>query len=112
MTYADWQSWRIKPIGERATAGNWIRLSDEELDEATAEIETTSPDDPAIKELYRAAFRRYMTMMPAVPVVQTTYVMPFNTTFWKGWPEEGNLRNVPFTWWCEFRFVVFDLKKA
>jgi peptide/nickel transport system substrate-binding protein len=112
MTYADWETWRIKPIGERATAGNWVRLQDEELDEAMAQIQVMSPDDPAIEELYRKAFRRYMTTMPAVPVVQTTYVMPFNTAFWKGWPEEGNLRAVPFTWWCEFRFVLFNLEKA
>ena len=112
LTYVDWQSWRIKPIGERATAGNWSRLTDKELDEVTAAIEVSSPDDPAINDLYRAAFRRYMATMPAVPVVQTTYVMPFNTTYWKGWPEEGNLRAVPFTWWCEFRFVLFNLKKA
>jgi peptide/nickel transport system substrate-binding protein len=112
MTYVDWQAWRIKPVGERATSGNWVRLNAPELDAATEQIEVMSPDDPAIVDLYREAFRQYMTYMPAVPVVQTTFVMPFNSHYWKGWPEEGNIYAVPFTWWCEFRFVLFDLKPA
>jgi peptide/nickel transport system substrate-binding protein len=113
MVYTDWQAWRIKPIGERATAGNWIRLTDPDLDAVTEKIEVMSPDDPAIVDLYREGFRLYMKNMPSVPVVQTTYVMPFNTHYWKGWPDEDKgIDNVPFTWWCEFRFVLFNLARA
>lgn len=112
MTFANWKADNIRPIGERATAGNWLRLKDEELTEVVKKMEVTSPDDPAIVELYRQAFRLYMKNMPAIPVVQTTFVMPFNTTYWTGWPEEGNIYAVPFTWWSEFKFVLFNLKKA
>ncbi|MCS7220258.1 MAG: ABC transporter substrate-binding protein [Anaerolineae bacterium] len=112
MTFTDWQAQRIKPIGERATEGNWVRLNDPELTEVVQKMEVMSPDDPAIVELYRQAFRLYMKNMPGIPVVQTTFVMPFNTTYWTGWPEEGNIYAVPFTWWPEFKFVLFNLKKA
>jgi peptide/nickel transport system substrate-binding protein len=110
--YSDWQSWRIKPIGERATAGNWIRLSDPELDKVTAEIDVTSPDDPKIKDLYTQAIDLYFKNMPSVPVIQTTFVMPFNTHYWKGWPDETKIETVPFTWWPEFQFTIYKLKKA
>jgi peptide/nickel transport system substrate-binding protein len=112
MVYDDWQSWRIKPIGERATEGNWIRLDDPRIDELMAQMSVTSPEDPAIDDMYREGIRLYLENMPSVPVVQTTFVMPFNTHYWKGWPEEGNITKVPFTWWTEFRFVMFDLKPA
>lgn len=84
MTATDWQSWRIKPVGERATAGNWVRLDDPEMDEITAELEVTPPDSPAVEDLYRKVLLRYTELMPVVPVVQTTYVMPFNTHYWEG----------------------------
>jgi peptide/nickel transport system substrate-binding protein len=110
--YSEWQSSKIKPIGERATAGNWIRLSDPELDKVTAEIDVTSPDDPKIQDLYTQAIDLYFKNMPGIPVIQTTFVMPFNTTYWKGWPDETAINAVPFTWWPEFQFVLYGLTKA
>lgn len=112
MAFTDWQSDRIKPIGERATAGNWIRLNDPDLDKVVKQLEIMSPDDPKITDLYKQVFELFIKDMPSVPVIQTTYVMPFNTHYWKGWPEEDKITAVPFTWWPEFQFVLFGLKKA
>lgn len=112
MTFADWKAGNLKPIGERATAGNWVRLDSEELTSVIEQMEVTSPDDPAIEELYREAFRLYLENLPAIPVVQTTFVMPFNSHYWTGWPSEDDLYAVPFTWWPEFKFVLFELEPA
>ena len=112
MTFANWKTSYLKPIGERANGNNWVRLDDPELTAVIEQIETTSPDDPAIEELYREAFRFYLRDLPGIPVVQTTFVMPFNTHYWTGWPESGNITEVPFTWWTEFKFVLFNLKPA
>jgi len=112
MAFAEWQSERIKPVGERATAGNWIRLDDAEMTALAKKLENTSPDDPAIQDLYKQAFEQFTKLMVSIPVIQTTYVMPFNTHYWKGWPDETSIKSVPFTWWCEFQFVLYDLKKA
>jgi peptide/nickel transport system substrate-binding protein len=100
------------PIGERATAGNEVRLNDPELTAVMEQIEVMSPTDPAIEELYREAYRLYLRDMPGIAVVQTTFVMPFNTHYWTGWPESGNINAVPFTWWPEFKFVLFNLKST
>jgi peptide/nickel transport system substrate-binding protein len=50
--------------------------------------------------------------MPAIPVIQTIYFMPWNQTYWKGWPTEGNYYTLPFTWWATFSKVPFQLKPA
>jgi peptide/nickel transport system substrate-binding protein len=110
MTFAAWKHTDDVPVGELATWGNEVRLNDPELTALMEQIEVMSPDDPAIEELYREAFRLYLQNLPGIPVVQTTYVMPFNTHYWTGWPESGNINAVPFTWWPEFKFVLFNLK--
>lgn len=113
LTFADWKQSLLTPVGERATSGlNFARLDSPELSAIVEEMEVTSPDDPAIEELYREAFRLYLQELPGIPVVQTTFVMPFNTHYWTGWPETGNIDAVPFTWWTEFKFVLFSLEST
>ncbi len=113
LTFANFKSSYTKPIGELANTGfGWVRMQDPDLDEVVAQMELLSPDDPAIEELYREAFRLYLKNMPGIAVIQTTFVMPFNTHYWQGWPEEGNIDAVPFTWWSEFKFVLFNLEPA
>lgn len=113
LTFADFKSDYTKPIGELANTGfGWVRLQDPELDAVVAQMELLSPDDPAIEELYREAFRLYLKNMPGIAVIQTTFVMPFNTHYWQGWPEEDDIFAVPFTWWPEFKFVLFNLEAA
>jgi peptide/nickel transport system substrate-binding protein len=113
MTFSDFKTANLRPLGELATVGNsWVRVDDPEWSAAIEKMETLSPDDPAIDEVYREVYRGYLKNLPGIPVVQTTFVMPFNTHYWQGWPEEGNIFAVPFTWWPEFKFVLFSLKPA
>jgi peptide/nickel transport system substrate-binding protein len=111
LSFGDFRQTLLMPIGERASTGNsWARLDAPDLSEVMDQIAVMSPDDPAIEELYREAFRLYLTYLPGIAVVQTTFVMPFNTHYWTGWPESGNIDAVPFTWWPEFKFVLFNLQ--
>ena len=71
-----------------------------------------SPDDPAIEDLYTQAIDLYFKDMPSVPVVQTTFVMPFNGHYWSGWPHDEDIKTVPFTWWPEFQFTLYNLKST
>jgi len=112
MAFRTWQKDFIKPIGTRDVAGNWIRLDDPDMDKLAKQLDATSPDDPKIQDIYKAAFEQFLKLMVSVPIIQTTYVMPFNTHYWKGWPDEKSIKSVPFTWWPEFQFVLYDLKKA
>lgn len=110
--YSAYQSKNAAKIGDRDTAGNWIRLQDKDLDAAVEKLETLSPDSPDAKAAYSAALEAWMKAMPAIPVVQTIYVMPWNQTYWKNWPVENNMYTVPFTWWGLFYPVTFKIEPA
>lgn len=108
--YQNFQSKNTAPVGERATAGNWIRLEDAELDAAVEKLQAISPDSAEAKAAYSDALRAWMRLMPAIPVVQTVYVMPWNETYWTNWPTEDNMYTVPFTWWALWYPVTFQVE--
>jgi peptide/nickel transport system substrate-binding protein len=99
----------IKPIGERAV-NNWVRLNCPELDEIIDKTESMSPDDPEIIPLYKKAIEIFMRELPAIPVVETSFSMPWQTTYWTGWPTKENFYAWPPSWWSEFLFVVLSIK--
>ncbi len=102
----------IPTNGERIADGNWIGFKDPAFDAAVDIIKTNGPDTDAAKAAYSTAFEEWMKNMPAIPVVQTIYVMPWNTTYWTGWPVDSNMFTVPFTWWATFVKVPFQLKST
>ena len=110
--YRNYQSKNTAPVGERATAGNWIRLEDAGFDAAVEKLEVTSPDSPEAAAAYSDALREWMRLMPAIPVVQTIYIMPWNETYWTNWPTEDNMYTVPFTWWALWYPVSFQVEPA
>jgi peptide/nickel transport system substrate-binding protein len=110
--YENYQSKNAAPIGERDTAGNWIRLSDPAFDAAVEALEVISPDSEEAAAAYSTALREWMRLMPAIPVVQTIYVMPWNETYWTNWPTEDNMYTVPFTWWALWYPVTFQVEPA
>ncbi len=112
QSFATYVTSKMQPVGTRDTAGNWIRLSDKDFDALGTQLENTAPDDPKIKDIYKAAFEKFIDLMPSIPVIQTTFVMPFNSHYWKGWPDETGIKTVPFTWWPEFMFTLLKIKKA
>ncbi len=98
--------------GQRVNGGNWIGLENPALDDAVARLKVVSADTPEAQAAYVDALNAWMEAMPAIPVVQTIYVMPWNTTYWEGWPVDENMYTVPFTWWATFYKVPFALKRA
>ena len=37
---------------------------------------------------------------------QAPALVPFNTTYWQGWPTADNPWNMPVSWWATFNLVV------
>lgn len=95
--------------GQRIPGGNYIGLENADLDDAVARLKVVSADTDEAKQAYADAFRAWTEAMPAIPVVQTIYVMPWNTTYWEGWPVDSDMFTVPFTWWATFYKVPFNL---
>jgi peptide/nickel transport system substrate-binding protein len=98
--------------GERISGGNWIGFENPEFDDAVARLRVVSPDSPEAQQAYVDALRAWMASMPAIPVVQTIYVLAWNDSHWTGWPLEGDMYTVPFTWWSTFYKVPFNLKST
>lgn len=110
--YQAYQTKNIAPMGERDTAGNWIRLADPAYDAAVERLEVLNPDSEEAQAAYSDALSNWMRLMPAIPVVQTLYVMPWNETYWTNWPTEDNMYTVPFTWWALWYPVTFQVEAA
>lgn len=108
--YEMFHSKYIVPVGVRTMAGSWVRLKDPEFDSVIDQLNALSPEDPNAVPIYKKGLEIYMRDLPAIPVVQTIYVMDFSNTYWTGWPTEDNMYIQPFTWWRSFLFVIFKLK--
>jgi peptide/nickel transport system substrate-binding protein len=103
----------IPTNGQRTSCDcNWIGFQDPTFDQAVATIKTNGPDTDAAKAAYSTALEEWMKNLPGIPVVQTIYFMPWNTTYWTGWPVDKDLFTVPFTWWATFIKVPFELKST
>jgi peptide/nickel transport system substrate-binding protein len=111
--YQEYTSDRPIPVnGQRIPGGNWIGLKDPKLDDAVTRLKKLGPDTAEAKAAYKDALEAWMKDMPAIPVIQTIYFMPWNQTYWTGWPVDKNMYTIPFTWWATFSKVPFQLKAA
>ncbi len=95
--------------GEHASPVNFISFCNPELDEQVEILKTNSPTSEEAQAAYKKALEIWMEELPAMPSVQTIYVMNWNTTYWEGWPVEDNYYVQPFTWWSSFINVPFAL---
>ena len=41
----------------------------------------------------------WMAELPVIPVTQAKKIIPFNQTYWTGWPSASNKFIHPPTWW-------------
>jgi peptide/nickel transport system substrate-binding protein len=97
------------PLGQPAPwfERNSFRYSNPELDGIVDQMLQTSPSDVnAMKGLYRDAMAIWLRDLPVVPLTQAPALVPFNSTYWQGWPTAENAWNMPVSWWATFNLVV------
>jgi peptide/nickel transport system substrate-binding protein len=103
-------SWLV-PVGERAN-GNQARWSGPAADEYSQivdEIGVLPLGDPRIDELFLKAYEIYMAELPVIPITQAKKIIPFDTTYWTGWPTAENDYIHPPTWWQQFPVILQNL---
>jgi len=102
------------PIGTRAIGGGVHganpRYQNPELDAIVDQLWTIGPDDPKADELYEQGIYIIMKDMLSAPAVEKMFVQTFSTAYWTGWPSEDNMYHVPYIWWPEIIFVLFQIK--
>lgn len=86
---------------------NSFRYQNPELDAIVDQMFQVSPDDTeTLVGLYQDAMGIWLPDLPVVPVVQAPALVPFNSTYWQGWPTAENPWNMPVSWWATFNLVI------
>ncbi len=97
------------PLGELAATfeRNSFRYKNPAFDAIVDKIFLTKPDDTAaLIPLVHEAMAIWYEDMPCILMVQAPSLIPFNSTYWTGWPNADNPWNMPVTWWATFNLVV------
>ncbi len=106
----------IVPIGERApgfnNTGRWDTDATAAYTDAVAKLQGLAPGDSAAPALVVDAYQHYFAEVPFIPIVQASKLLPFNTTYWTGWPTEENNYNHPAHWWGHTHQIIHNLEKA
>jgi peptide/nickel transport system substrate-binding protein len=97
------------PLGELGSTfeRNSFRYKNPAYDAVVDKIFQTPPDDTAkLTQLVHEAMAIWYEDMPAIPLVQAPALVPFNSTYWTGWPNADNPWNMPVSWWATFNLVI------
>ncbi|MGI9149078.1 MAG: ABC transporter substrate-binding protein [Chloroflexota bacterium] len=97
------------PLGQPAPwfERNSFRYSNPELDGIVDQMLQTPPSDVStMKGLYHDAMAIWLRDLPVIPLTQAPALVPFNSTYWQGWPTADNAWNMPVSWWATFNLVI------
>lgn len=102
------------PIGERASGNNprWNTEGAQAYSAIVDQIGVLPLGDPAIVDMVVEAYQYIWDETPFIPLVQASKLVPFDTTYWTGWPTAENNYNHPATWWYSTHQIILNLHKA
>ena len=100
----------VRPTGTHAE--RFWRWSNPDFDQLVDQMARTSPDDPQLVELFRAAMDIWLRELPAIPLVQWYHRIPHNQTNWVGWPSEEDPYTNSAYWHKTWLLVLLGLKPA
>ncbi|RLF22031.1 MAG: hypothetical protein DRN15_10035 [Thermoprotei archaeon] len=107
-----WHSRYYRPIGEFA-AKNHERYKNPEYDKIIDEWSMTSPEDfEKCYRLFIKALEIWLRDRPhGVMITQARKIVPFDTYYWIGWPDETNPWIHPCNWWQSFLLLIVGYPK-
>jgi peptide/nickel transport system substrate-binding protein len=97
------------PLGQPAPwyERDSFRYANPNLDAIVNKMMQLPPDDTAdMISLYHDAMAIWFADLPVVPITQAPALVPFNSTYWSGFPNSDNAWNMPVSWWATFNLVV------
>jgi peptide/nickel transport system substrate-binding protein len=104
----------LKPVGERTgeseNAWRWSGEKAEAYGALVDEMGTLPLGDPQVQELFNQAMTLWEEELPAIPITQAKKIIPFDTTYWTGWPTYDNQYIHPPTWWQHFHVIMQNLQ--
>jgi peptide/nickel transport system substrate-binding protein len=104
------------PVGEPAPGFNNTQRWYTDATSAYTEVVNRMGELPLGSEevpgLVAEAYGHLDAEMPFVPLVQASKLLPFNTTFWTGWPTAEDPYNHPAHWWGHTHQIIHNLEPA
>ena len=115
FTMEQWHSKYWRPVGQPApgTHANNERYRNPEYDAIIDEWAKTPPaDKEKCYELFRKAMEIWLRDRPhGAMITQARKLIPFDTYYWIGWPDETNPWIHPCNWWSTFLLVITGYPK-
>ncbi len=78
----------FRPVGEPTSYNS--RFQNAEYDAILEQMAAMSKDDPAYMDLYLAGLEIFLDNLIDAPIQQFMHHIPYNTTYWTGWPTEDD----------------------
>ena len=106
----------VVPVGERSPGFNntsrWNTPGTKAYTEIVDQMSGLLPDDPAVPGMVAEAYKYLAEEVPFIPLVQSAKLLPFNTTYWSGWPTADNFYAEPWHWWNSAHRIIHNLTKS
>ncbi|MEM9436732.1 MAG: ABC transporter substrate-binding protein, partial [Pseudomonadota bacterium] len=106
----------VVPVGERSPGFNntsrWDGPAAEAYSAIVDEIASKPLGDPSVPAMVAEAYQYLDAEMPFIPLAQASKLIPFNETYWTGWPTNDNYYNHPFFWWNHTHQIIHNLEPA
>lgn len=106
----------IAPIGERApgfnNTGRWNTDATAAYTEIVDRMGSMALGADEIPGMVADAYRYLADEMPFIPLVQSAKLLPFNTTYWEGWPSVDNDYTPPAFWRGDTHRIIHELTRA
>jgi peptide/nickel transport system substrate-binding protein len=92
---------------------NSFRYQNPEFDAIVDQMFQVPADDTeTMIGLYQQAMAIWLRDLPVLPLVQAPALVPFNSTYWTGWPTAEDPWNMPVSWWATFNLVIHGYPDA
>ena len=106
----------LRPIDQRASGNNnfvrWSGDGAKTYSQLVAKIGVLPLGDSAIIPLMSEAMKIFISEQVVIPITQSRKLVPFDTTYWVGWPTQKNNFNHPSTHWQMTHQIIHKLRKA
>ncbi len=103
------------PLGQAAKGGpidNQWRWSNKQYTDIVAQLGVTKETDPKYLDLAKQAITILYNELPAFPAAQSRKIVPFNYTYWTGYPTRDNYYIFPCNWCNLWVVAMTKLSKA
>lgn len=106
----------FRKTSERAPSLNnfvrWTGPKSETYSQIVSQIGILPLGDPTIRPLFTEAMEIYSSEQVTIPLTQAVQLVPFDTTYWTGWPTANNNFIQPATWWMSAHRIIHNLRKT